>query len=244
MLAAQSFPVSFAPAVRGVSAGSCRGCDVRVLSIAAVVAVAVLSPAHDAGADEAAKTARPDAAADQTGPLDLVKVSVARVLAIVQAQPAGVPLTGKRRVEIRRVAEDLFDFDEMARRTLAQHWKDRSPQEQAEFVQVFVEVLERSYLTTISNYSVAAVTFQGESVGGSYAQVRSRIITDKRVEIPIEYRLLLSDRWQVYDVVAAGVSLISSYRSQFNSIIRTSSFAQLLERLRNREALVVPRESP
>jgi phospholipid transport system substrate-binding protein len=239
MLAAQSFPVSFAPEVREVTAGSCRGCRVRALSVAAVMAVAAVAPAHVAGADEAAKTARPEAAADQTRPLDLVKVSVARVLAIVQAQPAGVPLTGKRRAEIRQVAEDLFDFDEMARRTLAQHWKDRSPQEQAEFVQVFIEVLERSYLTTVSNYPVA-VTFQGESVDGSYAQVRSRIITDRRVEIPIEYRLLLSNRWQVYDVVADGVSLISSYRSQFNSIIRTSSFAQLLERLRSREAHLVP----
>ena len=243
MLAAQSFLTSFAPEVRGVSARSFRDVTFRGLSVAAALAVAVVSPAHVAG-DEAAKVARPEPAADQARPLDLVKASVARVLAVVLAEPAGVPLTGTRRSEIRRVAEDLFDFDEMARRTLAQHWEKRSPQEQAEFVRLFIEVLERSYLTTIGNYRVSAVTFQGESIGGSYAQVRSRIIIERRVEIPIEYRLLLSDRWQVYDVVADGVSLISNYRSQFNSIIRTSSFAQLLERLRTREAFVVSRQGP
>jgi len=81
-------------------------------------------------------------------------------------------------------------------------------------------------------------------VTGAYADVRSRIISDRR-EIPVDYRLLQSGgRWAVYDVVADGVSLISSYRSQFNSIIRTASFSQLLERLRSREANVSLRHGP
>ena len=77
-----------------------------------------------------------------------------------------------------------------------------------------------------------------------YAQVRSRITTDRRVEISIDYRLLdTGTRWVVYDVVLDGVSLVSNYRSQFNSIIRTSSFAGLLAKLQNKEidAYVVPR---
>jgi phospholipid transport system substrate-binding protein len=167
------------------------------------------------------------------------------VLTIVQSQPPGTPLTGPRRAEIRRLADELFDFDEMARRTLAQHWKDRSPQERGEFVRLFVDVLERSYLIAIGTFPVTAVNFQGEAVSDSYAQVRSRIVTERRVDLPIEYRLHQQDgRWQVYDVVADGVSLVSSYRSQFNTVIRSSSFAQLLEKLRSREAHVSPRQGP
>lgn len=86
----------------------------------------------------------------------------------------------------------------------------------------------------------------GGSVSGRYAKVRSRITTDRRVEIPIEYRLLESGaRWAVYDVVLDGVSLVSNYRSQFNSIIQTFSFADLLAKLRNNqiEAHVIPRTS-
>jgi phospholipid transport system substrate-binding protein len=189
---------------------------------------------------------QPKVPTDQTGPLDLVRTSVARVLAIVQAPRAATSDGGQRRAEIRRVARGLFDFDEMAHLTLARHWKDRSPQEQEEYVRLFTDLLERSYLTTIENYAGEKITFLGESVTGPYAQVRSRITTDRRVEISIEYRLIESGaRWVVYDVVLDGVSLVSNYRSQFNTIIRTSSFADLLVKLRSKqiEAHAIPRTS-
>ena len=171
------------------------------------------------------------------GPLDLVQTSVARVMAIVQTQADD----GHRRTEVRQVAATLFDFNEMARRTLGLHWSARSPQEHEEFVRLFTELLERSYLTTIGNYRLATITFQGETVEGSSARVRSRFTADRGREIPIEYRLLRSaGRWGVYDVAVEGISLISSYRSQFNTIIRASSFAGLMDRLRNREARLMP----
>jgi phospholipid transport system substrate-binding protein len=186
--------------------------------------------------------AQPKGSAEQTGPLERVRTAVSRVLAIVQA-PAVVASGGQRRTEIRRVARGLFDFDEMARLTLARHWKDRSAAEQEEFVRLFTELLERSYLTTIENYAGEKITFLEESVSEPYAQVRSRITTN-RMEISIDYRLRKDGaRWMVYDVVLDGVSLVSNYRSQFNSIIRTSSFTDLLARLRSRqiEAHAIPR---
>jgi phospholipid transport system substrate-binding protein len=200
-----------------------------------VLVLAVLSGSHPARAADVGT--RVEAPADQQRPLDLVKASVARVLGILQSQPSGTPLTGKRRAEIRRAAEDLFDFDEMARRVLASHWKEQAPQEQAEFVRLFVDVLERSYLSVINADRVTAVAYRGESVTGPYAQVRSRVATERQGDLAIDYRLLQNGaRWRVYDVVADGVSIVSSYRSQFNTIIRTSSFADLLEQLRSREA--------
>src|ERR1700730_770856 len=188
--------------------------------------------------------AQPKATADQSGPLEVVRASVSRVLAIVQAPNAVSSGGGQRRTEIRRGAPGLVDFNELARRPLARHWKDRAVQEQEEFVRLFTDLLERSYLTTIENYAGERVTFLGESVSGPYAQVRSRISTDRRMEFSIDYRLIESGaRWAVYDVVLDGVSLVSNYRSQFNSIIRTSSFADLLTKLRSRqiEAHAIPR---
>lgn len=187
--------------------------------------------------------AQPKVVADPAGPLELVRASVARVLSIVQA-PNAVSSGGSQRTEIRRVAQGLFDFNEMARLTLAGHWKDRSLREQEEFVRLFTDLLERSYLTTIENYAGERITFVGESISGPYARVRSRITTERRMEISIDYRLIESGaRWTVYDVVLDGVSLVSNYRSQFNSLIRTSSFADLLTKLRSRqiEAHAIPR---
>jgi phospholipid transport system substrate-binding protein len=205
-------------------------CRLPVLSMA--VAALVLG-AHPALAQDSVK----DAPSGPLGPLDQVKSSVARVMAIVQSQPDGA----QRRAEVRQEAERLFDFNEMARRTLGQHWAARSGQEQEEFVRLFTDLLERSYLTTIGNQRLATVTYQGESVDGSSARVRSRLVTDRGTEIPVEYRLLQSrTQWSVYDISVEGVSLVSSYRSQFNSIIRNSSFALLLERMRSREAHLTP----
>ena len=205
----------------------------RRLPVLAIAMAALVLGSSPALAEDAGKSATTSA----MGPLTLVQSSVSRVMALIESQPDN----GQRRAEVRQVAETLFDFNEMSRRTLAQHWNDRSPQEQEEFVRLFTSLLERSYLTAIGNYRLATVTFQRELVDGSSARVYSRIVTDRRTEIPVEYRLLESaGQWAVYDVLAGDVSLVSSYRSQFHSIIRSSSFAALLDKLRNREARLIP----
>jgi phospholipid transport system substrate-binding protein len=211
----------------------------------AILVAAVSLGAQPALSGDAIQAVQPSALASRVRPVDLVKSSVSRVLAAVQSRRAAGSGSTSHRTEIRQVADALFNFNEMARLTLSRHWSAQSPGAQDEFVRLFTALLERCYLSTIEkNYAGERVTFLGESIDGSYAQVRSRIITDRQVEISIDYRLVdRGDRWEVYDVVLDGVSLVSNYRSQFNSIIRTSSFGELLTRLRNKqiEAHVVPR---
>jgi phospholipid transport system substrate-binding protein len=193
-----------------------------------IVVGALASGSLPALAQSTATATELNQAAAPPPPLDVVKSSVTRVLA------AGGG--GQQRVEARRVAEELFDFDEMCRRMLADHWQEGSSYQQGEFVRLFTELIERSYLSGFRSLPPAAITFLGETVNGSYAQVQSRIATSRFGETSVDYRLVNHDgRWAVYDVVLDGVSLVSSYRSQFTSILRTSSFAQLLEKLRSRE---------
>ena len=225
---------------RGNDSARLRRCGAALAILVAAVSLGTL-PARSG---DAVQDVPPTAIAARVRPLDLIKSSVSQVLAAVQSQKAAGSESGSRRTEIRRVAEGLFDFNEMARLTLSRHWSAQSPRDQNEFVRLFTALLERCYLSTIENYAGERITFLGESIDGSYAQVRSRITTDRRVEISIDYRLIdRRDRWEVYDVVLDRVSLVSNYRSQFNSIIRTSSFGELLTRLRNKqiEAHVVPR---
>jgi phospholipid transport system substrate-binding protein len=163
-------------------------------------------------------------------PIDLVKLSVSRVLAIAQSPPTG---SEDRRTGIRRVAHDLFAFNEMARRVMGPHSKDCLPQEQDEFVRLFADVFTQAYVTAVERYSGENVAFLGEEVTGAFAQVRSLVTTTMGSRISIEYQLLeRGSRWAVYDIVLDGTSLVSTYRSQFKSSIRTSSFAQLMERMR------------
>ena len=215
------------------------GCSARYgrLLPALVVAGAILTlGAVRALAEDAGKDGGPKAVATPQGPLDLVQSSVSLVFSIVRSQPD----SEQRRMELHHVGEALFDFNEIARRTLAQHWSERTPEEQRAFVRLFTNLLARSYVTTIGNNRLATVTFQGETIEGSSARVRSRLVTQRGAEMPVEYRLLeRAGRWAVYDVVVDGVSQVASYRSQFNSILRTSSFELFLARLRN-EARLTP----
>lgn len=208
-------------------------CHVRRLpALIAAVAVLVLGALPALAQDAVREAPATSPVVSAPGPLALVKGSVTRALSIAESQGDDA----QRRVELRQVGEALFDFHEMGRRALGQHWAGRSPQEQEEFVRLFTDLLERSYLLAMGNRGAGTVTFQGESVEGSAARVRSRLVTDRGAEIPIEFRLLeRGGRWAVYDLVVEGVSLISSYRSQFNSIIRNSSFARLLDKLAGRE---------
>jgi phospholipid transport system substrate-binding protein len=170
------------------------------------------------------------AMAGTAGPREVVQMAVGRVVAAMKEDPS----REQARAEIRTAAASLFDFEEMARRTLTRHWTARAPQERAEFVRLFTDLLERSYLGRIESWSGERIIYTSEAVDGAFASVRSKIIT-RRAEVAIEYRLQQRDgRWRVYDVVMDGVSFVSTYRSEFERIIQQSSWTGLMDKLRKR----------
>jgi phospholipid transport system substrate-binding protein len=142
----------------------------------------------------------------------------------------------QRRAEIRAIALEAFDVTEAARRTLGPHWPKRTPAERQEFIDLFQGLLERGYLSRIGEYGGESVQYVGERIEGEYATVRALIVTQKGTQVPVEARVLRQgDRWRMYDVLIENVSLIASYRSQFDRVIRTSSYGELVRRLKARE---------
>ena len=177
------------------------------------------------------------AAAQAMTPTDTVRGQVDQVLQTGTRAATGTPEAAEqRRNQIRRAAEGLFDFTEMSRRALGRYWAGRSQAERDEFVTLFADLMARAYLGKIERYAGESITYIAERVDGDLATVDSRVITPKKTEVPIEYRLRrVGDRWAAYDVLVENVSLISTYRSQFDRIIQTSSFAELLKRMRQKE---------
>jgi phospholipid transport system substrate-binding protein len=167
------------------------------------------------------------------GPVsDQFKADLMRVLKTVE-ESEGKP-EAARRAAIRAVAEPVFDWREMSARALALHWQVRTEEERTEFVHLFTYLIERAYISKVERYSGEPVNLVGERIEGSLAVVQTRFITPKGQEVPMDYRLLSKDgRWRVYDVIIEGVSLIANYRTQFDRVIRTSSYAALVERLKN-----------
>jgi phospholipid transport system substrate-binding protein len=171
---------------------------------------------------------------------------VRRYTEIVQRilDDTAMPAADKREA-VRKIAEEVFDMTETAKRALGRHWQGRTPAEQEEFVQVFAELLERTYISKIDLYGGEQLQFTGEAVDGNFATVRGKLVTKQRSEIPLEARLHQRDgRWLIYDVVIESVSLVGNYRSQFDRIIRTASFEELLKRLKSRRDEFVPAKEP
>ena len=139
----------------------------------------------------------------------------------------------ERRDLLRKEIAPVFDFGEMAKRSLGPNWRERTPEERDRFVSLFRELLENSYLGKIESYQGEEIRYGKETVDGPYAEVETTVVTGKGLEIPVDYRMLEDGgRYRIYDVVIEGISLVGNYRSQFNSILQNSSFGELMEKLR------------
>ena len=140
----------------------------------------------------------------------------------------------ERRKLLEKVVSDRFNYEEMAKRTLAAQWQKLNDKERAEFVNLFMKLLTNSYADKVEGYSGEQIHYLNERLEGDYAEVRTKAKSGK-AEIPLDYRLLSKGGdWRVYDVVVDGVSLVSNYRGQFAKIIRTSGYDDLVTRLREK----------
>ena len=146
----------------------------------------------------------------------------------------------ERRAAVRKIAIDIFDVQETARRALGQHWQQRSPQERDEFVQLFAGLLERTYINKIDLFGGEKLRFTEEKIDGEHAVVRAKVITKQGTEVPVEARMInrSGNRWHIYDIVIENISLVGNYRSQFDRIIRSSSYGELAKRLRTQGAFL------
>lgn len=139
-----------------------------------------------------------------------------------------------RRELLRAEIRPVFDFREMAKRSLGVHWRGRTSEERERFVALFTELLENSYLGKIESYKGEKIRYVKERLDPPYAEVSTVIVTSREQEIPLDYRLLREgDRWRIYDVIIEGISLVNNYRSQFGSILQRSSFDELVGKLRS-----------
>ncbi len=192
------------------------------LAVAAVLAVALVSVAAPARA---------------WAPTEQLRAQIDRVVKTLEdPELKKEGRARERRRAIRKIAEEIFDFGETAKRSLARHWQARTPAEREEFVALFTDLLERSYIGKIELFNGEKIAYVGEQVDGDQAVVRTRVITKQGTEIPVDYRMLRrGDRWLVYDVVIEGVSLIANYRTQFNKIIQTSSYQELVKKMKTKQ---------
>jgi phospholipid transport system substrate-binding protein len=166
-------------------------------------------------------------------PTDQLRGSVDRVLKLVGDPVSRRDVGRDRRATLRRIADDIFDWEETAKRSLGTHWQQRTPAERDEFVRLFADMLERSYMSKIETYDGEKIGYVGDSVEGDMAVVRTKLMNKQGTETGVNYKMLRrEDRWKVYDVEIEGVSLVANYRTQFNNVLRRSSYPEMMRALR------------
>jgi len=169
-------------------------------------------------------------------PLETVKGNVDKVLDVLR-DPSLKPESAKKlkKDKIRAIAEKMFDFTELSKRTVAQNWAKFTPEQQKEFISLYKSLLEDSYSDKIMLYTDEKILFTKEiPLTEKTVEVQTTVVR-KTDEIPINYRVILKDGvWMVYDVVIEGVSLINNYRSQFREILVNNPPESLLETLRKK----------
>lgn len=140
----------------------------------------------------------------------------------------------ERRRQLDKVIGDRISYEEMAKRSLGAYWKNLTEDERQEFVGLFAQLLSDLVANKLNEYTDEQVKFLDERLEGPYAEVRSRLRGSK-VDITLSYRLVNgSGDWRMYDVIMDGISLVGNYRGQFTKIIRDSSYADLVDKLRQK----------
>jgi len=172
------------------------------------------------------------------GPMAQVRATVDKVLIIVrnpnlksEAQQEDL------RTQLAEVIYPRFDFAEMAKRSLGPHWGRRTAEEQREFVKAFTGLLAKLYVDRIESYGGDKVLYGREVEDTNYAEVDTKIFSKKGEVFSINYKLhSVNNEWKVYDLVIEDISLVNNYRSQFNRVIARSSFADLVQIMKEKQS--------
>jgi ABC-type transporter MlaC component len=164
---------------------------------------------------------------------DHIRVRIEKIYDLLSPAGSGESNGPIRQAEARRLLDEIFDWDEMARRALGPHWNERTAAERAEFVDLFAELFRRTYLSRIELADREQFLYLDETVEGDSATVRTAIVTKKNRQIPVHYLTRRAGgQWKVYDLTVGGASLVNNYRAQFTALVARSSYQDLVEKLR------------
>jgi phospholipid transport system substrate-binding protein len=173
----------------------------------------------------------------EAGPAsEQLRAQIAELHRVVVDTPGDGTLSPDREAAAKKVLDRMFDWTAMARHALGSHWEERTPAERTEFTALFADVFRRAYVSRTHLVDATRFEYLGDSTDGRRGTVRTRLPTKRGSVLGVDYVVGSADgrEWRVQDVRVEGVSLIDNYRSQFHTIIATSSYEALVKKLRDR----------
>ena len=171
--------------------------------------------------------------ANADSPKGQLETTLPRMLELVESESYGEQGPAERQASARGLLDEIFDWTEMAKRALGQHWSARTPAEQRDFVELFANLLAGAYASKLENAGAARVDFVSEIVDGERAVIRTQLIVEREEDVSVDYRAMLQDgRWKVYEIIFDDIGMVGNYRAQFSRVLGRNSYSELLARIK------------
>jgi len=178
-----------------------------------------------------AASAASAAAADEDDPIAFLKNHDAEVQAILAQAPAD-SLPPAMREELKKHINAAFDFRELSRLALGDHWEKRSPAERDHFAATFSSIIREQNFASFSRYyREGEIRYESAEVQGDAAVVQA-LVPVRREQIVIEYKLhRVEGLWRIYDLVIDGVSTAEGNRRRYARYIEKNGYDKLIVQL-------------
>jgi phospholipid transport system substrate-binding protein len=168
-------------------------------------------------------------------PTEVLEAFFGRANAVLRSVDAESGTEAPRQA-IRALVNEVFDYRDAAARALGPTWQSRSPDQQAEFVRLFADFIERGYIAFIGTKASVTgglkIRYLEESVTGDSAAVATALLTRNGSDLDVDYFMVRrGGSWMVRDVVVDGMGLVANYRAQFNRILSTGTYTDLVARM-------------
>lgn len=169
------------------------------------------------------------AAADNTSAEAVLKKNIEAVFAVLEKKNLAQETKNNEIVEI---VTPMFDFPLMAKLTLGRkNWSGLTAEQKEKFTRLFVNRLRTSYLNSLTLYTDEKIRYEPPVESNQKIHIPTYVVS-KDKKISILYKFYESDSsWKIYDLEIQGVSIVRSYRAQFDQILQNGTFEDLLVKL-------------
>ena len=173
------------------------------------------------------------AADDETKAEKILKSSVGKVFTIMLDEEMTMDQKKSKVVEITNT---VFGYPLMAKLSVGkEYWSEFNAKQRAEFTNLFTELFQRFYVDKLDLFSNEEVVFQPATVVKKNKVQIPTILLSKGKKYSVLYKMFNSKNgWKIYDITIEGVSLIHTYRSQYNHILKNGKIEDLLVKMREK----------
>lgn len=169
---------------------------------------------------------------------ELLKTKIDAVVLVLKDKTLDKAHRGE---QINALINPIFAYSTMAKLSLGKkHWSTLNPEQRKTFSTLFIARLQESYLDKLDIYNGEEILFGEAEAAGKKVQVPTTLLSkDSRIEMIYKFYRSKAG-WKIYDVEIAGVSVVQSYRAQFNAMLSSGTIDELLKKLSTNGALIIP----